>query len=130
MLHAYRARVFHFFDDPSKPGQDAWQYFDDGVLLLENGRVREVGAANDLLPQLNIPVEHFPNHLILPGFVDTHIHYPQMEMIAAYGDQLLSWLNNHTFPTEMKFSDEEYAAKVASSFMSELLRNGTTTALV
>lgn len=130
MLQAYRARIFHFLDDPSVLGKSAWQYFEDGVLLIEDGRIREVGAAKELMPQLNIPVQHFPDRLIVPGFVDTHIHYPQMEMIAAYGDQLLSWLQNHTFPTEAKFADEEYAAGVASSFMDELLRNGTTTALV
>jgi guanine deaminase len=130
MMHAYRARILHFLDEPSLSGEAAWQYLEDGLLLVEQGRIKAVGPADMLLQGLRVPVEHFPDHLILPGFVDCHIHYPQTEMIAAYGEQLLSWLNHYTFPTETKFSDPVYAAQVAKFFLGELLRNGTTTALV
>ena len=116
MPQAYRARILHFLDEPAVAGEIAWQYLEDGLLVVEQGRVVAVGPAQTLLKDLTVPVEHFPNHLILPGFVDTHIHYPQTEMIAAYGEQLLSWLNHYTFPAETKFSDPHHAAVVASFF--------------
>lgn len=128
--HAYRARILHFLGEPADSGEAAWQYFDDGALLVEQGYVRAVGPAEQMLQNFTGPVEDFSHHLIVPGFVDCHIHYPQTEMIAAYGEQLLSWLQNYTFPTEEKFSDPQYAASVAEFFLGELLRNGTTTALV
>lgn len=130
--HAYRARIIHFVNDPATHGDDAHQYFEDGLLIVQDGRVVQVGHADDLLPQLNpqCDVQHFPNHLIVPGFIDTHIHYPQTQMIGAYGEQLLTWLNTYTFPTEMKFSDWDHARSVSEVFIDELLRNGTTTALV
>ncbi|MEA2488865.1 MAG: guanine deaminase, partial [Acidobacteriota bacterium] len=68
--------------------------------------------------------------LITPGFVDTHLHAPQLEMIGSYGGHLLEWLNRYTFPTERKFEDPEHARRVARAFYDELLRNGTLTALV
>jgi guanine deaminase len=129
-VQAYRARVLHFLHEPAEQGEAAWQYYEDGVLLVEEGYVKAVGPAEQLLKHFDGPVTNFVNHLIVPGFVDCHIHYPQTEMMAAYGEQLLSWLNNYTFPTETKFSDPQYAATVAAVFLDELLRNGTTTALV
>ncbi len=130
--HAYRARILHFIDNPAQAGEQAWEYFEDGILWVENGYVRSVGSANDQLVTLPtyVSISEFPNHLIIPGFIDTHIHYPQTEMIGAYGEQLLSWLNNYTFPTESQFGESSYASKISSVFLDELLRNGTTTALV
>ncbi|PWF33724.1 guanine deaminase, partial [Yersinia pestis] len=66
----------------------------------------------------------------VPGFIDTHIHFPQTEMVGAYGEQLLEWLNTYTFPTEIQFQDASYSEKIAEFFVQELLKNGTTTALV
>lgn len=129
-VQAYRARILHFLQEPIEQGESAWEYFEDGALLVEQGYVRAVGSADELLKDFSGTVTRFPNHLIVPGFVDCHIHYPQTEMMAAYGEQLLVWLNHYTFPTEMKFSDPEYAASIATVFLDELLRNGTTTALV
>lgn len=129
-IRGYRARILHFLHEPAQQGESAWEYHEDGVLWVEGGFVKAHGPAEQMLRAFDGPVEHFSNHLIVPGFVDCHIHYPQTEMIAAYGEQLLSWLNNYTFPTELKFSDPRYAAKVATFFLDELLRNGTTTALV
>jgi guanine deaminase len=63
--------------------------------------------------------------LIAPGFIDTHLHAPQLEMIGSYGGHLLEWLNRYTFPTERKFEDPEHARRVARAFYDELLRNGT-----
>jgi len=128
----YRAAILHSLADPAVVGvEQSYQYFEDGILLIENGKVAQVGAASDLLPKLaGIDVQHYPDALITPGFIDTHIHYPQTGMIASYGEQLLDWLNTYTFPTEKQFEDKSHAAEVADIFLKELLRNGTTTALV
>ena len=129
---AYRAAILHSLADPAVVGvEQSYQYFEDGILLIENGKVAQVGAASDLLPKLaGIDVQHYPDALITPGFIDTHIHYPQTGMIASYGEQLLDWLNTYTFPTEKQFEDKAHASDVAAIFLKELLRNGTTTALV
>lgn len=129
---AYRAAILHSLADPAVVGvEQSYQYFEDGILLIENGKIAQVGAASDLLPKLaGIDVQHYPDALITPGFIDTHIHYPQTGMIASYGEQLLDWLNTYTFPTEKQFEDKAHASDVAAIFLKELLRNGTTTALV
>lgn len=129
---AYRATILHSLADPAVVGvEQSYQYFEDGILLIENGKIAQVGAASDLLPKLaGIDVQHYPDALITPGFIDTHIHYPQTGMIASYGEQLLDWLNTYTFPTEKQFEDKAHASDVAAIFIKELLRNGTTTALV
>lgn len=108
------------------------RYIEDGLLITEQGKITWFGTWQDAqahLPQ-NVPIEHYPEKLILPGFIDTHIHFPQTEMVGAYGEQLLSWLNTYTFPTELKFKDQTYAQEIAQFFTQELVKNGTTTALV
>lgn len=135
---AFRGEILHFLSDPAKTdGTDSqlatcYQHFDDGILLVRDGHVESVGAAEDLLPNLpsDITVENYQDHLIVPGFIDTHIHFPQGEMIGAFGEQLLEWLETYTFPTERQFEDKAYADKRATFFVDQLLRNGTTTALV
>ncbi|MBK8454456.1 MAG: guanine deaminase [Thiofilum sp.] len=129
---AWRGKVLHFVADPTEVGEQAWQYWEDGLLWVEAGRVKQVGNAADLLPNFpsTLSIQHYPDYFILPGFIDTHIHYPQTEMVAAFGTQLLEWLNTYTFPVESQFKDEAYAAEIAKFFLQELLRNGTTTALV
>ena len=129
---AYRAAILHSLADPAVVGvEQSYQYFEDGILLIENGKVVQVGAAAELLPKLaGVEVQHYRDALITPGFIDTHIHYPQTGMIASYGEQLLDWLNTYTFPTEKQFEDKAHASDVAAIFLKELLRNGTTTALV
>jgi guanine deaminase len=130
--HAYRAAILHSIADPAVVGvEQSYEYFEDGLLLVEDGQVVQVGHAADLLPGLNgVEITEYPDALITPGFIDTHIHYPQTGMIASYGEQLLDWLNTYTFPTEQQFADKAHAADVAGIFLKELLRNGTTTALV
>ncbi|MFI8747029.1 guanine deaminase [Pseudomonas sp. NPDC077186] len=129
---AYRAAILHSLADPAVVGvEQSYQYFEDGILLIENGKVAQVGAAAELLPKLaGVEVQHYRDALVTPGFIDTHIHYPQTGMIASYGEQLLDWLNTYTFPTERQFADKAHASDVAAIFLKELLRNGTTTALV
>jgi guanine deaminase len=99
------------------------RYLEDGVLISENGKIKWFGTWQDAQPHLpeNIEIQHYPEQLIVPGFIDTHIHYPQTEMVGAYGEQLLSWLNTYTFPTELQFKDPAYA-KHCPVFVQELLK--------
>jgi guanine deaminase len=130
---AYRAAILHSLDDPALVGvQASYEYFADGVLVVEDGRISALGAANEVLPTLaaDVEVNHYPDALITPGFIDTHIHFPQTGMVGSYGEQLLDWLNEYTFPCEGQFADKAHADGVAQIFLKELLRNGTTTALV
>jgi guanine deaminase len=116
-----------FYDDVSA----SVRYIPDGVLVIEAGKIKAIAPYAEIRAQYpHLPITDYTNHLIIPGLIDTHIHFPQMEMIAAYGEQLLTWLNTYTFPTEAQFKDPAYAAHVAEQFLTELLRNGTTTALV
>ncbi len=132
-LCAYRGSLLHFLGDPGD-GADgsAVQYFDDGLLVVENGLVKAAGEARDLLSTLPAAaqiVDH-TGRLLMPGFIDTHIHYPQTDMIAASAAQLLDWLDDHAFPAERRFADAGHAAESSRFFLDELMRNGTTTALV
>lgn len=130
---AYRAAILHSLADPREVGvEKSYEYFEDGVLVVEDGKVAQLGAAQSLLASLptGTEVTEYPDALITSGFIDTHIHYPQTGMIASYGEQLLDWLNTYTFPTERAFADKAHASEVAEVFLGELLRNGTTTALV
>lgn len=133
MLRVYRGELLHFLADPAKVAlQDSYQYFEDGLMIIKDGLIESIGEANELLPTLddNIDVTHYKSGLMMPGFIDTHVHYPQTEMIASYGEQLLEWLENYTFPFERQFSDLEHGKNVAEFFLSQLLEAGTTTALV
>nr|WP_269975664.1 amidohydrolase family protein [Dickeya lacustris] len=128
---AYRASVLHFTADPLNDPQ-ATQFIDDGVLIVCDGYIEHALPyhqldANDLA---SLEIIDYRGRLLMPGFIDTHVHFPQMEMIASYGEQLLSWLNTYTFPTERKFADARYARERADFFLQQLLRHGTTTALV
>ncbi|WP_313306660.1 guanine deaminase [Stutzerimonas balearica] len=130
---AYRAALLHCLADPREVGiERSHEYFEDGLLVVADGKVAQIGHAAELLPTLAAGTEvvEYPNALITPGFVDAHIHYPQTGMIASYGEQLLDWLETYTFPTERAFADKARAGEVAEVFLNELLRNGTTTALV
>ncbi len=131
-LQAYRGDLLDFVDDPFYVSpEESLRYIPDGLLVIENGVVKELGTYKSLKDKyIDIPVTSYPGMLIMPGFIDTHIHFPQTEIIASYGEQLLEWLEKYTFPTEAKFQDKIYARKVAGIFLDELLRNGTTTALV
>ena len=132
-IKAWRSAILHCTANPTEVGtEQAFEYFEDGLLVVKDGIIQALGNAEDQIALLDstIEVEHHPDALIVPGFIDTHIHYPQSDMIASYGEQLLDWLNNYTFPEESKFADKQYASDVAERFLAELLRNGTTTALV
>lgn len=130
---AIRGTLFHMLDDPAVVGTEASAaYIDDGLLVLEGGMVQAAGRYDDLKPTLpaDCKMEDHSGSLIVPGFIDTHIHFPQLDMIASFGEQLLDWLERYTFPEEAKFADPAHAAECADFFLNELLRNGTTSALV
>lgn len=131
-IKGFRASFLDAIADPFYiPESDCIRYFPDGLLVVEHGKVKALGNYEQIHSQYaDIPINHYPDRLIVSGFIDTHIHFPQMEMIASYGEQLLEWLSTYTFPTERKFADRNYALEIASLFLDELLRNGTTTALV
>jgi guanine deaminase len=130
---AYRAAILHSLGDPTEIGvENSYEYFADGLLVIDNGKISAVGPAEHLLATLpsDIEITRFQDALITPGFIDTHIHLPQTGMVGSYGEQLLDWLNTYTFPCERQFADKAHAEEVSDIFIKELLRNGTTTALV
>ncbi|MCC3307767.1 guanine deaminase [Psychrobacter sanguinis] len=153
-LHIYQARLLHYVvvDSKNKPTQCCIQptspimtvnkgdtvlpeYIADGALVVEgkSGQIIDYGHAEDILNQYShrsIKVHDLADKLIMPGFIDTHVHYPQLDMIAAYGEQLLDWLNNYTFVTEARFDNTEYAKAKSQFFLNQLLANGTTSAMV
>lgn len=131
-MQAFRASILDFTDNPFYVGDAASRYFDDGLLLVEQGIVTDCGDWSSLSHRLDSDTEviDYSGHLLMPGFIDSHVHYPQTDVIASHGRQLLDWLERYTFPAEMRFSDRQYADDVARFFLDRLLANGTTTALV
>ena len=110
--------------------EESLRYHEDGLLLLKKGQIEWFGdwsAGQEKIPP-NCPLHHHRDKLIVPGFVDTHLHFAQADIVGAYGEQLLQWLENHAFPAEKKFQDTAHTSEMASFFIDQLLRNGTTTA--
>lgn len=108
------------------------QHVADALILVEDGRITAFGDFADLSDRIpaGVAVTVYENALILPGLIDTHVHYPQLQMIASYGEQLLAWLEKYTFPAELQFADQAHAERVAKLFFREILGAGTTTAVV
>jgi guanine deaminase len=131
-MRSIRGRLLSFLRAPNGAGDaQSYRYIADGIVLVkDDGRIELVGPADELLPRLPpaIPLDHYADALIMPGFIDPHIHYPQTQVIASYGAQLLEWLEKYTFVEEQKFGIPEHAAHNAEFFLDELARNGTTTA--
>jgi guanine deaminase len=128
---AHRGAILNFRGDPGdRDDPCSYQYWEQGALIVCGGKVEQVGPAAELLSDAALPVIDHGSRLLLPGFIDTHIHYPQTDVIAAGGRHLLEWLERYTFPAEQRFADPEHARAVAHFFCDELLRNGTTTAQV
>ncbi|WP_041388517.1 guanine deaminase [Polaromonas sp. JS666] len=136
-MKAYRASLLYFAAPESLPGQVTFEQ--DGLLVVgpdATGRqvVQAIGSYQQLASQVGsqypgLQVEHLPGRIIAPGFVDMHIHYPQIDVIGSPAEGLLPWLENYTFPHEKRFSSPEYSAEAATFFIAELLRHGVTTAL-
>ena len=108
-------------------------YIPDGLMVVDSdsGQILDVGEYTTTAPKWpnSLSLKHFKDSLIMPGFIDTHVHYPQYRVIASFGTSLLDWLNTYTFVEEQKFSDLDYATTVAELFLDELIKNGTTTAM-
>ena len=131
MMQAYRASLLHFTADPAVQA-DAHVWHEDGLLLVEDGVIAAAGDYTQLKQSLppDVRIHDYSGKLIVPGFIDTHVHYPQTDIIASPAPGLLPWLENYTFPEERRFADPAHAHEVASFFLDELLRCGTTTAMV
>jgi len=130
-LQAYRGSLLHFLADPAFSAQShAWH--EDGLLIVADGKVQAAGDYATLRGTLppGAELHDYSGKLLMPGFIDTHVHYPQTDMIASPSEGLLPWLETYTFPTERQFEDPAHAAGVADFFLDELLRCGTTTAMV
>lgn len=128
-MRVFRGRIFSPLADPFQNGAaQSYASFDDGYLAVDGTRIAGVGEWRDH-PAGDV-VDLGPTHLITPGFFDTHLHAPQLEMIGSFGGDLLDWLNRYTFPTEAKFSDPAHAAVIAEALFTELMRNGTLCALI
>lgn len=132
-MKAYRASLLYFGGTDAAAGEARFEQ--DGMLVVgpdQQGMqvVQAIGNYQSLCRRYpDMPVEHFPGRLIAPGFVDMHLHYPQLDVIGSPADGLLPWLEDYTFPHEKRFSVPEYCAQAATFFIAELLRNGVTTAL-
>jgi guanine deaminase len=128
-MKAWRASVLYF----AEPGQAVLET--DGLLVTgpdDRGRqvVQAIGSYGALAPRFpGLDVTHLPGRIIAPGFVDMHIHYPQLDVIGSPAEGLLPWLENYTFPHESRFSDAAHNSEAATFFVDELLRHGVTTAL-
>ncbi len=123
-----KGRVLSFNGDPSVDGAQAISFWERGTVVIEDGLISAVGE-NLSLPD-TVQITDYGDHLICAGFVDGHAHYPQINIIASYGAQLLEWLNTYTFPEELGFSDPSIARAASKFFLDELLKNGFTTAAV
>src|SRR5690606_31776375 len=123
-----RGRVLSFVEEPTSPEDtSSYRYWEDGEVEIEDGKIASVGQFDGAQAANTTIIDHRP-HLIVPGFIDPHIHYPQMQVLGSYAGGLLEWLNTYTFVEEQKFADFDHASRVASSFFDELVRHGTTTA--
>ncbi len=123
-----RGRVLSFCEEPQALDDDkAYRYWEDGEVEIEDGKIVSVGQF-DGAQQANTTIIDHSGKLILPGLVDPHIHFPQMQVIGSYAANLMEWLNTYTFAEEQRFADDAHAARIATRFFDELIRHGTTTA--
>lgn len=128
---AIRGPALTFTGDPFQDGLESTMVYEsDAIVAFGDGHITHFGPANTIEGQLpaGLSVRNYgPDSLISAGFLDSHVHFPQTPMIAAFGAQLLDWLNKYTFPTERKYADKAFAASVAKVFLDECLKNGITT---
>jgi guanine deaminase len=131
---AIRGPVLTFKGDPFEDGLESTMVYDsDAIVAFGDGLITHFGPADRVQEELPAGLEirnYGPDALISAGFLDSHVHFPQTPMIAAFGEQLLDWLNKYTFPTERKYADKAFAATVAKVFLEECLKNGITTSCV
>jgi len=125
-----RGRTLSFLRWPDAiDDHSSYRYEEDGALLIANGKIVQAGSYAEVSQSAGRDVDtvdHRPN-LLLPGFIDAHVHFPQMQVIASYGAELLEWLNTYTFPEETKFANAQHGRRIARLFLDEMIRHGTTT---
>ncbi|MCM6771985.1 guanine deaminase [Nocardia sp. CDC159] len=128
----YRGTVLHFLSDPGVEGEPgSWEVFEDGALAVGgDGLVRWAGEWSRLPDALRGEVIDHRGRLIVPGFVDAHVHYSQYDAIAGFGAELPEWMRRYVFPAERRFERRAHADLIAELFLDTLLANGTTTAAV
>ena len=118
-----RGRLLQFVGEPEGIGDTgSYTYDEDGAILIRDGLVAAAGAAAEVMaraPGAEV-VDHRP-HLLMPGFIDAHIHMPQTQVIASWGARLLDWLNTYTFPDEAKFADPAHAERIAGRLLRRVL---------
>ena len=130
-----RAELISFTRDPgdgNMPESGSLEHYGDGLLWLKDQHIHAVGHFAELSPSLpeGANVLDYRGKLIMPGFIDTHVHYVQLDIMASYGRQLLDWLNDYTFPEECRFANHAHSEALSNAFLDEMLRAGTTTAQV
>jgi guanine deaminase len=128
---ALRGRLVDFVTDPAHSAS-AVRVVDDGLLLIEGGHIVARGTYTALAGALSreVAVTDFSGCLLLPGFIDTHTHFAQIDVIASPAGGLLDWLTRHTYPAEARFADPAVCEDAARFFLDELAANGTTSACV
>ncbi len=126
---AIRGDLLDFTAEPAwgETESAAVRFRPDHWLLIEDGRIAAVQAQ---APGADWPRADHAGRLVLPGFVDTHVHSPQLDVIGSYGSELLDWLNTYTFPAERRYADAAVAQQGAALFLDALLAHGTTAAVV
>ena len=128
-----KGQVLTFTHDPFsvEPSSAAAVVETSGALWTDEGIIQYIGPSDHLPAESrDVPVHDYGDSLIVAGFVDCHVHYPQLPIIASYGEQLLDWLEKYTFPMESAFYDTKFAREVSDLFLKECLKNGTTTSAV
>jgi guanine deaminase len=130
-LTLYRGRLLDFQNEPMDGEEGGgFRYIEDGALAVKDGIIVASGAYVELrLRNFEAKIIDHRPHLLMPGFIDTHIHFPQMQVVGSYAGALLEWLNKYTFVEEQKFRVPAHADRIAGLFFDELIGNGTTTAV-
>ena len=128
---AIRGALITFVGDPFAT-DNARCYESDAIVVMRDGRIVDWGPAEPVSQRLpsDVAVTRYANALISAGFIDAHVHYPQLPVIGAGGKPLLEWLTAYTFPAEARFRDVDYARPIAGRYLDENLRHGVTTAAV
>ncbi len=127
MAELHLGQAIIFTGDPLREGPDSVRHLSRAGILVKDGMIAAVGEAGDLIaahPAVT-RVDH-GDHLLSPGFVDAHAHYPQTAIIASWGKRLIDWLNAYTFPEEIRFADPAHAHGIAARYFDLLIANGTT----
>lgn len=123
-MKVFRGRILHVVNREL-------HYIQDGVIKIDSaGKIEKIGSFDKKDSFSNLDIIHFHDEFLVPGFVDTHLHFPQTDIIGCYEGELLEWLNTYTFPEEATFNGGDKAQSVGKFFCNELLANGTTTSMV